>query len=406
MVNRDERQNTQVSDWATKFSARGFLIAATGYGKSHVAIKSIQLCNERDVERKIHVVVPTSVLKEAWVKKKKGHIDKYKLKNVEVFVVNTYVKMSRECDLLICDELHRYSNEKAYLFSKVVGETKYNWFLGLSATLEQHHLNFLSLKNIKKIDEVPLSECKANGWVSDFEVVNFGVELDEVDKAYYDGLHKAFNKHFAIFNHDFDVAMQCLCNTDFRTERARQLGVEPKRLMIEAVLWNKNMRERKEFLYHCHAKMMVGKELSKLDKHIIGFSESVKFIEELKQEIGDNAVTFHSKNGVKANREALKKFTDRRTRVNCLLTAKAMDEGFDAPDANLAIIYSRTSKQLQQTQRVGRLIRSQEGKKAYIVNLYVKNSQDEVWLKKASKGMKCLWLDDLELLKTLINGRS
>lgn len=404
MLDRNERQNNQVHKWATELNARGYLLAGTGYGKTHVAIKAIQLCNERNVERKIHVVVPTTTLRNAWIKKRVGHIDKYKLKNVEVYVVNTYIKQERICDLLIADELHRYSNESAYLFSKVVGDTKYNWFLGLSATLEQHHLNFLNVKGIQKIDEVTLEECKANGWVSDFQVINFGVELDEVDREHYDKLHKAFNQHFAVFGHDFDIAMTCLCNKEARSARARELNIPEQRLMIHALQWNRNMRDRKSFLYHAHSKMVVAKELAKLDRHIICFSESVDFTQKLSEEIGETAVSFHSKNGVKANREALRKFTDRRTRVNCLCTAKAMDEGFDAPDADMGIICSRTSKKLQNIQRTGRLIRAQEGKKAIIINLYVKNSQDEVWLRKASKGTRCLWLDNLEQLIEIING--
>jgi superfamily II DNA or RNA helicase len=136
---------------------------------------------------------------------------------------------------------------------------------------------------------------------------------------------------------------------------------------------------------------------------MICFSESVDFTQQLCDEIGEKAVSYHSKNGVKANREALRKFMDKRTKVNCICTAKSMDEGFDAPDADMAIICSRTSKRIQNGQRSGRICRAKEGKKAYVINLYVKNSQDEVWLRKASKGTQCLWLDDLEQLKQLVN---
>ncbi len=34
--------------------------------------------------------------------------------------------------------------------------------------------------------------------------------------------------------------------------------------------------------------------------------------------LGEKAVSYHSKNGVKANREALRKFMDKRTKVNCI----------------------------------------------------------------------------------------
>ena len=402
-LTRDERQQGIIDEWL-KLNAKGYVTAGTGFGKTRIAILAILECYKRDPTRTIHVVVPTTTLKNAWTKAKKGHIALFKLKNIEVYVVNTYIKLPRQCDLLIADELHRYSNQDAHLFSKVVNNTRYNWFLGLSATLEPAHISFLTLKNIKSCGNVPLEECKANGWVSDFEVVNFGVELDDVDRETYDKLHKAFNQHFATFGHDFDKAMSCLLSREAREQHASEFELNPQRVMIAAVQWNKNMRERKTFLYHAHAKMIIAKELAKLDKHIICFSESVDFAQKLSEEIGDTAVSYHSKNKVKVNREALRKFTDKRTKVNCMCTAKSMDEGFDAPDADLAIICSRTSKQLQNTQRIGRVVRAKEGKKAYIINLYIKNSQDEVWLRKASKGTRCLWLDNLEQLTQLING--
>lgn len=400
-MDRNERQAYQVSEWITKHKARGYLLAATGFGKTRVAVNAILECNRRDANRTIHVVVPRTPLKNSWLGKD-GHIAKNDLKNVQVFVRNTYVKLERSCDLLIVDEVHGATNEDSLVFRKIINETKYNWFLGLSATLEQHNINFLHSRNIFKIDEVTLQECKTNEWVSDFEVVNFGVDLNEEDKKYYDKLHKNFNKYFATFNHDFDIAMRCLVNKDFRTEHALTVGLEEKEVMVHAVQWNLNMRKRKSFLYNTYSKILIGKELTKLNKKIICFSESVDFTQKLSEEIGSSAASYHSKNTVAQNKKALKAFIDNEKTVLC--TAKSLDEGTDIPDADLALIFSRTSKQLQNVQRIGRVIRKQEDKKAFVVNLYTKNSQDEVWLKKASKGTKCLWLDDIEQLKLLING--
>jgi superfamily II DNA or RNA helicase len=401
-MTRDERQQGIIDKWL-ELGARAYVQAFTGFGKSRLMIMAIQECNRRNPSRVVHIIVPTTTLKNTWIKKKQGLIDKFKLKNVFVFVVNTYVKQPRACDLLLVDECHRMTNRDAHLFSKVIGETQYNWILALSATLEAHHINFLHERQIMSCGLVSAQECKDNGWVADFITINFGVELDEVDREHYDKLHKAFNQHFAVFGHDFDIAMNCLLSREARFNRSEELNIPEERIMIHALQWNKNMRERKTFLYYSHSKMMVAKELAKLDKHIICFSESVDFTQKLSEEIGDTAVSFHSKNGVKANREALRRFTDRRTRVNCMCTAKSMDEGFDAPDADMAIICSRTSKALQNGQRSGRICRAKEGKKAFVINLYVKKSQDEVWLRKASRGTQCLWMDDLEQLKQLIN---
>jgi superfamily II DNA or RNA helicase len=401
-MDRNESQQNIINNWIQN-KAMGFVEAFTGYGKTRLAILAIQECNRRDANRTTNVIVPTTTLKNTWTKPKKGFIDAFKLKNVEVFVINTYIKFERSCDLLICDEVHRMTNDNALHFTKVINETKYSWFLGLSATLEANHIAFLNRKNIISVGKVTAQECKENGWVTDFITINFGVELDEIDRNKYDTLHKSFNKYFATFGHDFDKAMSCLTNKNVREAHAREFNIPVERVMISALEWNRNMRERKTFLYHAHSKMTIAKELTKLDKHMICFSESVDFTQKLCDEIGEKAVSYHSKNGVKANREALRKFMDKRTKVNCICTAKSMDEGFDAPDADMAIICSRTSKRIQNGQRSGRICRAKEGKKAYVINLYIKNSQDEIWLRKASKGTQCLWMDDLEQLKQLIN---
>ena len=51
----------------------------------------------------------------------------------------------------------------------------------------------------------------------------------------------------------------------------------------------------------------------------------------------------------------------------------------------MGIICGITSKSLPMIQRVGRLIRFQEGKIGEIIILYVKDSQEEKWLKNAVK---------------------
>ena len=64
-----------------------------------------------------------------------------------------------------------------------------------------------------------------------------------------------------------------------------------------------------------------------------------------------------------------------------------MNQGLDIPDANMGIMCGITSKALPMIQRIGRLIRFQEGKVGEIYILYVKDSQEEKWLKNATKSL-------------------
>ena len=71
-----------------------------------------------------------------------------------------------------------------------------------------------------------------------------------------------------------------------------------------------------------------------------------------------------------------------------LCSTKALNQGFDVPNANMGIICGITSKGLSMIQRVGRLVRFQENKIGQIIILYVADSQEEKWLKSATKTLK------------------
>ena len=75
---------------------------------------------------------------------------------------------------------------------------------------------------------------------------------------------------------------------------------------------------------------------------------------------------------------------------------QALNHGFDVPDADMGIICGVTSKSLSMIQRVGRLIRFQEDKIGRIVILYVKDSQEEKWVKSSVKSLDNVnWLSSI-----------
>jgi len=74
--------------------------------------------------------------------------------------------------------------------------------------------------------------------------------------------------------------------------------------------------------------------------------------------------------------------------IKVLCSTKALNQGLDIPDANMGIICGITSKSLPMIQRIGRLVRFQEDKTGEIIILYVKDSQEEKWLKNAVKNLK------------------
>jgi len=76
-----------------------------------------------------------------------------------------------------------------------------------------------------------------------------------------------------------------------------------------------------------------------------------------------------------------------------LCSTKALNQGFDVPNANMGVICGLTSKSLSMIQRVGRLIRFQKGKVGNIYILYVEDSQEEKWLRQSVKDLNNInWL--------------
>ena len=94
-------------------------------------------------------------------------------------------------------------------------------------------------------------------------------------------------------------------------------------------------------------------------------------------------------------KKALQDFKDNEIKVLC--STKALNQGYDIPDAQLGIICGLDSKALQMIQRVGRLLRlSNSDKVGEIVVLYVRDSQEEKWLRNAIKNLSNIsWIDQI-----------
>src|SRR5688500_16629721 len=131
-VEKLKRQLSIISAWFAK-NRVGVVEAVTGFGKTYIAIIAIYRLNLKYPDATINVVVPTTKLYGDWL----DHIRDFDLKNVSVFVVNTYtqdyVKFQQKykCTLLICDEVHRVLSKKGVLFNKTIGCTIFDMFLGL-----------------------------------------------------------------------------------------------------------------------------------------------------------------------------------------------------------------------------------------------------------------------------------
>ena len=473
---RSVLQGNWIKEWIAA-GGRGVFVIATGVGKTHIATHhAIPRMNKKVPSYRTKVVVPKKFLKADWEGegRKSGHIQKNKLKNVEVWVINSFIRQRHNTELLIIDEIHRTSNEDANLFKQVLDVCPAPYVLGLTATLTEEQRMFLADRNIPVIAEMTTREAEMQGLISPYRIYNLGVDLTNDDRAYERELNSNFLKYSAKFEGDMHLAMNCGSSTNPRwieekwmeppaVEYARFMGwkgiplskaVEnyrkrkhaahgekgkisvwedehddheftPTRIQVYGTNYMKYMNERQDFLHNAANKLTVTKQiLDKFKVPTIIFSERTKFADRITNLAGENICrSYHSKipsrplkkggefirygkTAAKAgqikifgkdtlNTRTIQEFEEGSIRI--LSTATSLDEGFNVEGIELAIITGGTSKDRQNTQRVGRAVRPKDGKVAVIVNLYVKRSQDENWLiRRQVEDKKALWIDSID----------
>lgn len=316
-------------------------------------------------------------------------------------VINTVALRGEEyqTDLLILDEYHRYLSEQ---FITVTEKVKYKYRLDLSATGERlDGREELFRCYVPVIATVTMDEAKREGYVADFTEYNLGLDLTRSEEKDLERINHIYNTSFAWFNWDFQLAMACM--TKYHKEYASKNSIDPKLVMIKAVQFNRSMMERKKIFYNSDAKLdMTQKIIDKFKgKKIITFSESVMFADRITA-LNDDARSYHSSitkreidgkkyTPAKLNELNLNQFKSGEVRI--LNTAKALNEGFDSPKVEMGIICSGNSSKTSHIQRVGRICRKfqyEDGswKKPIIINLFVKDSQEEKWLKSSQKGSR------------------
>ena len=405
---RKARQEEIIGKWIDA-GCEGTAECATGFGKTIMAILAIKrLRSSVTGDISVMVVVPTLYLQDQW----KERLEAFGVDNVEVWVINSAVKHSHFVGLLILDEIHQYTAE---IFGQIFDRVNYAHILGLTATLrEDDPRTGLIYNEAPVIDTVTMKEALDAGWIAPFQVYNLSVTMTQQEADEYAKLSKDFNRYFASFGHDFSLAMACVNDQNAIKRHAASLNWDVKRVQAAAFQFLSNMRKRKDLLYNLESKRQLAVDVINLfpERMVITFSQTIESADWLAKQLGSEAEVYHSgMKGKKVNgkkltaaqvkQAAIDRFSSKHQWNKCrvLCTAKAMDQGADIPDVDMAVIVSASSKPLQAIQRYGRSLRHVEGKRTVIVELYAPKTQDERWLrsrqKKLPKGV-VNWISHIE----------
>jgi superfamily II DNA or RNA helicase len=430
---RSERQQLGIQRWR-EAKGKGTFQWATGMGKTYTALKVINLVRERKADAVVHIVVPTIFLQAQFHQA----LGRSNILNVDVYVINTYVREPRACDLLIADEVHLFLGEHAEQFPKLFTELcQHAWVLALSATLTEHEQETLSTLGIPVADTITLSEAQAAGWVAKCRTYNLGIELTEQERVAYNRHNDIFMSTFARFGHDFSLAMQCVADRFVRERYAKKMGWSetstpddrwnPKVLGAAANMWLRATHARQEVVNLAEGKLLAAEHLCRsIPVKTICFSESTSFASQLAERMPEIARAYHSKvpstteeytitksfkskadelvkktrriSGATVCGRALADFGSDDSPIRVISAAKALDQGADFAGLQLGIETSGNSSIRQKVQRTGRVVRADaiEDKLALYVHIYALNTYEENKLRRKQKGIKdIIWTTDI-----------
>ena len=360
-----EWQEVALKSWVRN-GFRGIVEVATAGGKTIFAIEGIKIWLQENPNGKILVIVPTTALQDQWYI---SILDEFKIspqnistwpenKNLDsqfhIMVVNTArtkaikVSDSTENLLLIADECHRYaSSENSNSLSIKKSAT-----LGLTATAERDYDDGLEEVLIPNLGQIiykySISDARSDGVVSPFEVLNVKVTFTEIEEQEYSKLSQRMAQAYSKGNED-----QATILARMRASVSRNAA---RRIPAAVAIADQNRGRR-----------------------IIVFHEEIKSAEvllKLLHDRGHSVGIYHSQLGSDKRRDNLLQF--RRGMLEVLVCCRALDEGVDVPESDVAIIAASTSSSRQRIQRIGRVIRVHKDKeKAKIYTIYITEREEE-----------------------------
>lgn len=397
-MTRDERQELAVSRWV-KSNCRATCQWATGTGKTRIALLAINKFLSKNPGKNITVIVPTEVLQEQW---KKILYKEGLFLNTDVMIINSAIRKENfQTDMIVIDEIHRVAAET---FQRIFENCRYKIILGLTATFDRLDGKQELLECYCPVcDTLSIDEAIANKWLSQLKQYLVMIRVDDIDE--YHNLDTEFLDHFSFFNHDFNIAMACATNYQFRNEYIRTMcqGDQTKKTDVSKMVhahafgFVRALKGRKEFIYNHPKKIEIANLIleNRQDKKAITFWKTIKMAEQVKY-----GFVLHSKQTKKKRSSTMEEFSKLTT--GSIHSSKALVEGVDCPGLNLGIIGGLDSSKTTKTQTVGRIIRFEEGKEAELFVLCIHGTKEDSWFRN-SNTTEYTTINEDQLLSLLTN---
>jgi len=347
---------------------RGVVVLPTGSGKTYVAELAIDL-----VQRSTLVVVPTVDLMAQWYERLSlsfgspigllgggSH-------EIEDITVTTYdsasihmEKLGNRFGLLIYDEVHHLPGPTYSLSAEgMIAPFR----LGLTATLERtdgRHENLSDwvgpLVYRREITEL------AGNILADYTVEKIQVELSEIERERYEGSRSVYRDFLREQRISF-AGPNGWRNFLAKTSRSRQ-----GRQAFHAY------REQKRIALTCSAKLHALEMI--LRQHwgegILVFTNDNATVYALSRRFLIPAITHQT--DVKERKEILDGLRDGT--FAAVVTSRVLNEGVDVPTAAIGVVLSGTGSVREHVQRLGRILRRSEGKRAVLYEVITSDTAE------------------------------
>ena len=349
---------------------RGIIKVVTGGGKTFFAIYCLKKYLENDPQKSILIVVPSIALLDQWYDSLSQNFDDKEIslngggeqtKIITKICISTIDSLKNiislidaENTLLIVDECHKIGTEKR-------GEMLTNaWHatLGLSATPERDYDDnfYIIIKKILGdiIFNYDYIDAREDEVIVNFKLLYGYAALLPEEENKYKKFTKSIQRRAATIGgqdmNDYPLKMLIF-------NRARLVKNSKNRIPYGIELIQKY--ERDSWIVFTENKKQA-KEFNKIVNKLKGFNSGI-----YNTDLNDDE-----------RQENLEKF--KAGNLNVLVSCTALDEGFDMPEADGAMILSASSSKRQRIQRMGRVLRITANKEnALIVTVYSSKTEYE-----------------------------
>lgn len=369
----------------------GLVNVVTGAGKTVLALAATErLKHVIHGTLRVKIVVPTTFLLSQWRSSlpvsaetgcyygaRKDRADQ----NFMIYVINSarYALARHVLEdlkkgysvLLIADECHHYTsveNRKIFDFLPHLNQMPGHYYsLGLSATPETAEYESVLVPALgREIYRYGFSDAIRKNTISTFAIFQIAISLNAEEMNHYIELSDRLLLSIRRLTARFPALKSLEGKQFFGILNRLASGSDP----VGSGLANTTLNltyQRKALIYNAGSRLSCAcRLLNCLDSKskVIIFGERIQQADELYhlliKQFPGQVERSHSKMGRQAQKNALERYRSGEVRI--LISCRSLDEGLNVSAANVGIVLSSASVERQRIQRLGRILRHQEGK--------------------------------------------